>query len=143
MGLPSSSSKGVSEMMGISSRRSDCTVLSICEELLFDLVIRGLFGVANNFEGVVFPASGDDGNVDTLVLVLRPRDSPISCRSVLSLFFLVILLPVRGVTLRFCFVVVAVCESSSLFSFPWGSDFSELRRVLRLCGEVVTELIRL
>jgi hypothetical protein len=117
-------------------------VPSICEELLFDLVIRSLFGVANNFEGVVFPASGDDGNVDALVLVLRPRDSLISCRSLLSLFFLVILLPVRGVTLRFCFFVV-VCESSSLFSFPWGSAFSELRRVLRLCGEVVTELIRL
>jgi hypothetical protein len=104
-------------IIGIPSLRSDCMVLSICEVALFDLVIRGLFGVAN-FEGLVFAASGDDGKADTLVLVLRPRDSLISCRSLLSLFFLVTLLPLRGVTLRFCFVVDVVCDSSSLFSFP-------------------------
>ena len=142
-GLPSSSSRGISEMIGIPSLRNDCMVLSIWEEVLFDLVLRGLFGVVNNFKELVFPASGDDGNVDTLVLVLRTPDTLISCRSLLSLLFLVIVLPLRGVTFRFGFVIDVVGTSSSLFSLPSGSDLNELRRVLRLCGVFVTELIRL
>jgi hypothetical protein len=97
---------------------------------------RSLSGVASNFDGLVLPASGDDGSAETLVLVRRTPELLISS-SFLELLFLVVTLPLRGVILRLCFVVDVICASSSLFSLPWGSDLSELRRVLRLCGVVV------
>lgn len=113
--------------------------LSPFVDTLFDLVLRSLFGDANNFRGLAFPASGDDGNVDTLVLVLRIPDTLIPDSSFLALRFLEVMFSLRGVTLRLCFVDDVICNSSSLFSFPCGSDLSELRRVLRRCGVFVIE----
>ena len=133
--LPSSSSNGLSEIAGMPS------VCSVFGELFRATpagLVRSLSGVASNFEGLVLPASGDDGSAETLVLVRRTPEPLISSStSFLELLFLVVTLPLRGVILRLCFVVDVICASSSLFSLPWGSDFNELRRVLRLCGVVV------
>jgi len=115
--LPCSSIIALPNIGGIFSVCKIVGELPGFSEILFDLVVRSLSGVARNCKGLVFPASGDDGSVDTLVLVLRTREPLSSCSSFLALLFLKVTLPLRGVTLR-SFVVEVICDSSSLFSLP-------------------------
>jgi len=116
--LPCSSIIGLPNIGGMLSVCKIVGELPGFSEILFDLVVRSLSGVARNCKGLVFPASGDDASVDTLVLVLRTRELLISCSSFLALLFLKVTLPLRGVTLRRSFVVEVICDSSSLFSLP-------------------------
>jgi len=81
---------------------------------------------------VVFPANGDDGKVETLLLFLRPEVTLSSSGSLLPLRFRIVTLPPPpGVTFRLDRVVIPDCGGSSGI-FSLDSDLSELKRVLRL-----------
>jgi hypothetical protein len=130
---------------GIIGFRNSVSGPSVFADILADLVILGLAGVDNTF-GEVFPASGDDGNVDILLLVLRPTVVSSSCTSFLTPRFLAVTLPPLGVNFRRDRVIFTmVCGSSSTSSFSSGSDLREVRRVLRRCGLIVDrdDLMRL
>lgn len=111
--------------------------VSVLADTLIDLVMRGLFGV-DKFPCIFsFPASGDEGMVDILRLVLRPvvtLPSEGSFRP--PRFRIVTPSPAFGVTLlrldRVVVVVVTDCGSSSFSTLSLRSvDLDELSRVLR------------
>jgi hypothetical protein len=112
--------------------------VSVLADTLIDLVMRGLFGV-DKFPCIFsFPASGDEGMVDILRLVLRPvvtLPSEGSFRP--PRFRIVTPSPAFGVTLlRLGRVVVVVvvtdCGSSSFSTLSLRSVvLDELSRVLR------------
>jgi hypothetical protein len=112
---------------------------SVFADILVDLVNRGLVGVANP-GCVAFPASGEDGIVEILLLVLRLTVVSPSCASFFAPRFREVTLP-PGVTFRRDRVLTAVCGSSSISSFSSGSDLRELRRVLLRCGELIVEAV--
>ena len=101
-----------------------------------DLVRRGRIGVDRLCRGVVFPANGDEGSVDILLLVLRPLTRiSLSCPSLRDLLRVVTLPPPLGVTfLRVLLIFTVRCSSShSTFSFSSTSALRELSLVLRRC----------
>lgn len=107
--------------------------VSVFADILLDLVIRGLlFGVDNICGGEFFPANGEDGRAETLLLFLLPEITLSSCGSLFPPRFRMLTLPPPpGVTFRRGRVVIPDCGASSGI-FSRGSDLSELKRVLRL-----------
>lgn len=97
--LPSFSSNRLSLITGIIGLRDSVSGRSVFADILVDLVILCLAGVDSTFGGV-FPASGDEGNVDILLLVLRPTVVSSSCTSLLTPRFLARTLPPLGGTFR-------------------------------------------
>lgn len=131
-------------MTGISLKQDLVRDSSDLADILADLVIRGrlTIGVTKSFIGLPFSASGDDGQVDILLLFLpRPPTLP-SCPALLAPRFFTVTLPSPGVPLRRERVVVIVCGSSGFSSVAVVSERNELKRVLRRCGVVVDELDR-
>jgi len=131
-------------MTGISLKQDLVRDSSDLADILADLVIRGrlTIGVTKSFIGLPFSASGDDGQVDILLLFLpRPLTLP-SCPALLTPRFFTVTLPSLGVPLRRERVVMIVCDSSGFSSVEVVSERNELKRVLRRCGVVVDELDR-
>jgi hypothetical protein len=113
---------------------------SVFADILVDLVNRGLVGV-DNPSFVAFPANGEEGIVEILLLVLRFTVVSPSCTSLFAPRFREVTLP-PGVTFRRDRVLTAVCGSSLISSsFSSGSDLRELRRVLLRCGELIVKAV--
>ena len=71
---------------------------SALEDMLFDLVVRCLFGVDGLCSDLPFEASGDERMVEVLLLVLRPIWTVLSWLVFLVLRFLMTVPPAAGVT---------------------------------------------
>jgi len=68
--------------------------VSVFADILVDLVNRGLvFGVNNPWSWLFFPANGDEGKAEVLLLFLRPAVTLSSCISLFPLRFRVVTLP--------------------------------------------------
>jgi hypothetical protein len=91
--------------------------VSVFADILVDLVIRDLlFGVDNVWRGSFFPAKGEDGKVDMLLLFLRLEVTLTlsSCVCLLPPRFRTLTLPPPpGVTFRRDRVVIPDCGGSS------------------------------